>query len=88
MKTIPRSQRSGEPPAPARRLRVRGCVAAFLLAISPVLSACSPEEIEMSVEGIAVSFEEGGVERGLASAIFVVQMAIPVIGMRLGSGME
>lgn len=86
MKIIRRSQRSEAPPA-ARRLRVRGCVAAFLLAISPVLSGCSPEEIEMSVEGIAVSFEEGGVERGLASAIFVVQMAIPVIGMRLGSTM-
>lgn len=87
MKSIRRSQRSEAPPAPARRHRVRGSVAAFLLAISPVLSACSPEEIEMSVEGIAMSFEEGGVERGLATAIFVVEMAIPTIGMRLGSSM-
>lgn len=87
MNIIRQSKRSGAPPAPPRRLRVRRCVAAFLLAISPVLAGCTPEEIEMSVEEIAVSFEQGGVERGLASAVFVVHMAIPVIGMRLGSTM-
>ena len=41
----------------------------------------------MSMTEIAMGFEQGGVERGLASAVFVVHMAIPVIGMRLGSTM-
>lgn len=81
------SKRSEAPPAPPRRLRLRGYVAAFLLAISPILAGCTPEEIEMSVGEIAMGFEQGGVERGLASAVFVAHMAIPVIGMRLGSAM-
>lgn len=82
-----KSKRSEALSAPPRRLRLRGCVAAFLLAISPILAGCTPEEIEMSMTEIAVGFEQGGVERGLASAVFVVHMAIPVIGMRLGSTM-
>jgi hypothetical protein len=64
---------------------MRSWVTALLLAISPILAGCTPEEIEMSMTEIAVSFEEGGVERGLASAVFVVHMAIPVVGMRVGS---
>ena len=67
------------------RLRLRSWVMALLLAVSPILAGCTPAEIEMSMEEIAVSFEEGGVERGLVSSVMIVQMAIPVIGMRLGS---
>lgn len=66
-------------------LRLRRFTAILLLALSPALAGCTPEEIEASVGRIAVSFEEGGIERGLADAIFVVDLAIPVIGMRLGS---
>jgi hypothetical protein len=67
------------------RLRLRRLTAVLFLVLMPTLAGCTPEEIEASVGRIAVSFEEGGVERGLADAIFVVDLAIPVIGMRLGS---
>jgi hypothetical protein len=66
-------------------LRLRRFAAVLLLVLTPALTGCTPEEIEASVGRIAVGFEEGGVERGLADAIFVVDLAIPVIGMRLGS---
>ena len=66
-------------------LRLRSWLMALLLAVSPILAGCTPAEIEMSMEEIAVSFEEGGVERGLVSSVLIVQMAIPVIGMRMGS---
>lgn len=36
----------------------------------------------MSVQGIATNFEQGGVERGLMSALFVLDMAIPRVEMR------
>lgn len=68
-----------------RQFRIRRVTLALLLVAAPALSGCTPEEIEMSVNEIAVSFEQGGVERGLASAIFVAQMAVPIIGMRVGS---
>lgn len=66
-------------------MRMRRGVAVLLLAITPILAGCTPGEIEMSVNQIAGSFEQGGTERGLISAVFVLQMAIPVVRMRLGS---
>jgi len=71
-------------PAP-KFLHMRRLTIAFLLAVSPVAAACTPAEIEASVGRISTSFEEGGVERGLADAIFVAETAIPIIGMRLGA---
>ena len=70
-----------------RGLRVRKLGMALLLLLSLIAPACTPEEIEASLERIAVSFEEGGVERGLADAVLVVEYAIPVVGMRLGSAL-
>lgn len=64
--------------------RMRRLTIAVLLVLSLIAPACTPAEIEASLDRIAVSFEQGGVERGLAEAIFVVEYAIPVIGMRLG----
>jgi hypothetical protein len=69
------------------RFRMRRLGVAVLVVLSLVAPACTPEEIEMSLEQIAVSFEQGGVERGLAEAVLVVDYAIPVIGMRLGSAL-
>lgn len=68
-----------------QRLRWRGLTLGLLLAITPVAAGCTPSEIEGSMELIAVSFEEGGEERGLIAAIFVVNNAIPIINMRLSS---
>lgn len=68
-----------------RQFRIRRTALALLLVATPALSGCTPEEIEMSVNEIAVSFEQGGIERGLASTILVAQMAVPIIGMRVGS---
>lgn len=68
-------------------LRMRRLGVATLLALSVLAPACTPEEIEMSLDRISSSFEQGGVERGLAEAVFVVDYAIPVVGMRLGSAL-
>lgn len=68
-----------------RSLKNRRSLVASLLALSLVTAACTPAEIEASFRGIAISFEEGGVERGLAEAVFVLEYAIPVVEMRLGS---
>lgn len=67
------------------RLRRSGATLALLLAISPVAAGCTPAEIEGSMQRISVSFEQGGAERGLAEAIFVLNNAIPIIDMRLRS---
>lgn len=64
-------------------LRWRGLTLGLLLAIAPVATACTPQELEASFQRMAVSFEEGGAERGLAEAIFVLDHAIPIINMRL-----
>lgn len=91
MMTIERSNGSGEH-APTdsgktrslrRGSRLRRFAASVLLIL--VVTACTPAEIEGSLNRIASSFEEGGLERGLSEAIFVVEFAIPVVGMRLGS---
>lgn len=68
-----------------RRLRWRGWALGLLFAFSPVATGCTPAEIEASFQSMAVSFEEGGAERGLAEAIFVLNHAIPIINMRLSS---
>lgn len=68
-----------------RHLRWRGLTLALLLAIGPLAAGCTPGEIEGSFRSISVSFEEGGAERGLAEAIFVLNNAIPIIDMRLRS---
>ena len=57
-------------------------MAACILVLSPALAGCTPEEIEGSMDLIATSFEQGGVERGLIDAIFVLNLAIPVAEMR------
>lgn len=54
-----------------------------MLSMSTLIAGCTPAEIEASIESISISFEEGGTERGLAEAIFVVNHAIPIIEMRL-----
>ncbi|MGB7859567.1 MAG: hypothetical protein WBM90_03640 [Acidimicrobiia bacterium] len=66
-----------------RRFHWRGLILSLLLVISPVAAACTPAEIEASIQSISVSFEQGGAESGLARAIFVVNNAIPIINMRL-----
>lgn len=76
---LPRNRRAAQ-----GGFRMRRCTIAVLLVLSLMAPACTPAEIEASLEHIAVSFEQGGVERGLAEAVFVVEYAIPVIGMRLG----
>jgi hypothetical protein len=75
---------AGQTRSGRRQFRIRRITLALLLVATPAISGCTPEEIEASVDQIAVSFEQGGIERGLASAIFVAQMAIPRIGMRIG----
>lgn len=77
-----------EPAAPKRetdpkRLRVRKIALAVVLALGLGTAGCTPAEIEASLNRIAVSFEQGGAERGLAEAVFVAEYAIPVIEMRL-----
>lgn len=67
------------------RQRWRGVALGLLLMVSPVIAGCTPQEIEMSIERMSTSFEEGGAERGLAEAIFVLNNAIPIINMRLSS---
>lgn len=68
-----------------RRYRIRRLLLALLLVLSPALAGCTPEEIEMSIQGIATSFEQGGVERGLITSVMVLDMAIPVVEMRFRS---
>lgn len=68
-----------------RGLRIRRSMAAFLIALSGVVTSCTPAEIERSIQMLTVSFEEGGVESGLSTAALIGQVAVPVIGMRLGS---
>lgn len=72
-------------PTSRRGRRARRLAAVLLLVMGSTVVGCTPEQIEASAENIAVSFEEGGAERGLAEAVFVMQMAIPIVGMRLGS---
>lgn len=64
---------------------MRRFMATVILVFSLALAGCTPAEIEGSLNRIAVSFEQGGIERGLSEAIFVLEFAIPVVGMRLGS---
>ncbi|MDH3189617.1 MAG: hypothetical protein OEM39_03120 [Acidimicrobiia bacterium] len=68
-----------------RGLRIRRSTVAILLAVSGTVTACTPAEIEQSIQMLTVSFEEGGLESGLSTAAFIGQVAVPVIGMRLGS---
>lgn len=66
-----------------RGFRVRRFTAALLIVFSTVVAGCTPAEIERSMEGLATSFEDGAVERGLSDSIFLLNVAIPIIGMRL-----
>ena len=43
-------------------------MAVVLLAVSPLVAACTPGEIEQSIQMLNFSFEEGGLEGGLSSA--------------------
>ncbi|MGD2059593.1 MAG: hypothetical protein PVF87_01880 [Acidimicrobiia bacterium] len=87
MITINRSDSTppGDPNEMTRKkgFRMRRTAAALLLVLSTATAGCTPEEIEGSMEAISVSFEQGGAERGLAEAIFVLNLAIPIAGMRL-----
>lgn len=64
------------------RRRVRRLVATLLLTLTTLVAGCTPEEIELSVERIATSFEQGGIERGLFDSVAVLNHAIPVVEMR------
>jgi hypothetical protein len=68
-----------------RNARFRLLTAAVLLAISPVVVGCTPEEIQQSIGALTISFEQGGVEGGLSTAMFIGEQAALVVGMRLGS---
>lgn len=68
-----------------RNARFRLLTAAVLLAISPVVAGCTPEEIQQSIGALTISFEQGGAEGGLSAAMFIGEQAALVIGMRLGS---
>ncbi len=69
----------------SRRGGWRSWVLGLLLLATPVATGCTPAEIEASIERMSVSFEEGGAERGLAEAVFVLNNAIPIINMRLSA---
>ena len=62
--------------------RLRRLLMALLLTLTTLLAGCTPDEIELSVERIATSFEEGGIERGLFDSIAVLNHAIPIAEMR------
>lgn len=66
-----------------RSRRMSRFTVAVLLSLGLATTACTPAEIEASLNRIAVSFEQGGAERGLAEAVFVAEYAVPVIEMRL-----
>lgn len=78
----PRTTTKGSGP---KGFRIRGLTLAVVLALGLGTAGCTPAEIEASLNRIAVSFEQGGAERGLAEAVFVAEYAIPVIEMRLRS---
>ncbi len=75
----------GEPLAGRRAFHFRRLMAGTLLALSALTAACTPAEIEQSLEMLSVSFEEGGLEGGLSTAGLIGQNAVMVVGMRLGS---
>lgn len=70
--------------SPRCRSRMRRHTIALLLILGLMAPACTPGQIETSMERLAVSFEQGAVERDLLEAVFVVNNAIPEIGMLLG----
>lgn len=79
------TRRQSQTRAPRPRFRLRRLTLAVILTLGLGTAGCTPAEIEASLNRIAVSFEQGGVERGLAEAVFVAEYAIPVIEMRLRS---
>lgn len=92
MSAIDRTNRPGEAAMVgggkvwARRgLYTRRFTVAVVLALSPISAGCTPAEIEQSIQMLTVSFEEGGLESGLATAAFIGEQAVFVVGMRLGS---
>lgn len=66
-----------------RSLRIKRRFVAALLVLTPTLAGCTPGELEQSMNMVVGSFEQGGLEGGLSSMIFITEMAVPVIGMRL-----
>jgi hypothetical protein len=71
--------------ADKRSARMRRSMAVILLSLSTLVTACTPGEIQQSIEMLNVSFEDGGLEGGLSAAGLIGQNAVLVIGMRLGS---
>ncbi|MGA7227028.1 MAG: hypothetical protein WBZ40_04850 [Acidimicrobiia bacterium] len=49
------------------------------------MAGCTPEEIQQSIGALTISFEQGGVESGLSTAMFIGEQNAQVIGLRLGS---
>ena len=83
-RSMPTAPRGIGSTGPSRETgRVRRLTIVVLLVLGLGTAGCTPAEIEASLNRIAVSFEQGGVERGLAEAVFVAEYAVPVIEMRL-----
>jgi hypothetical protein len=67
------------------RMRAKRFTLSIVMALCVALAGCTPAEIEQSIGLVQQSFESGGVDGAIITGTGIVQVAIPVIGYRLGS---
>ena len=73
-----------QPGDPRRPVRMRRSIAALLLALTTLVSACTPGEIEQSIGILEQGFESAGLEGLIGAGAFLAPEVVMRVGYRLG----